>query len=288
MAYGAILGQRRGLYPQIVVTLSPAESNIQVTATYNGSTVSALSVNGVAVLNVYGYGTWIVGAEDKTQNVVVDTVKQYSVSITLTRGTPLSSITVGQFVKLNESGSPVEFYVAKHDYESGLNGAGRTLLVRKNVYDIRAWDAGNVNVYASSDINAWFNGTYKALFSSEVQTAMGTTKFYCTSDNDNYTVGTLERAVFALSVTELGESHPYANTEGSTLPIASTLQIAYRNGSATTQWTRSPFKGGPAALELSSSGSAFFRDCNDSNGSRPAFTLPGTISVDENNNIIVP
>ena len=211
----------------------------------------------------------------------------YRTSVVGPSGIPLSDYAEGDLIKLNEGGSPVEFYVAKHDYESSLNGAGRTLVVRKDTYDDRVWDNDSVNVYASSDINAWFNGTYKALFSSEVQTAMGTTKFYCTSDNDNYTVGTLERAVFALSVTELGESYPYANTEGSTLPIASTLQIAYRNGSATTQWTRSPFKGGPAALELSSSGSAVFRNCNDSHGSRPAFTLPSTLLFNPDTNEVV-
>lgn len=53
----------------------------------------------------------------------------------LATGTPLSDIPEGTLVKINESGSPVEFYVAKHDYETGLNGAGRTLLVRRYCYD---------------------------------------------------------------------------------------------------------------------------------------------------------
>ncbi len=34
----------------------------------------------------------------------------------------LSTFAEGSIVKINESGSPVEFYVAKHDYESALNG----------------------------------------------------------------------------------------------------------------------------------------------------------------------
>ena len=49
----------------------------------------------------------------------------------------LSDMEEGALVKLKESGSPVEFYVAKHDYESELNGSGRTLLVRKDCYDNR-------------------------------------------------------------------------------------------------------------------------------------------------------
>ena len=52
-------------------------------------------------------------------------------------GIPLSDYEEGALIKLNEGGSPVEFYVSKHDYESGLNGAERTLVVRKAVYDNR-------------------------------------------------------------------------------------------------------------------------------------------------------
>lgn len=48
--------------------------------------------------------------------------------------TPLAELPEGSIIKLNEDDTPVEFYVAKHDYESDLNGAGRALLVRKDCY----------------------------------------------------------------------------------------------------------------------------------------------------------
>lgn len=202
-------------------------------------------------------------------------------------GTMLSNFEEGALVKLNENGSPVEFYVAKHDYEPDLNGAGRTLLVRKDCYDNRAWDAGNVNAYASSDIDAWFNGDYKNLLDPSIQTAIGTTKFRYTPGNGNNTVGTLERAIFALSFTELGQSHSRANREGSALPIASTLQIAYQGGSATTQWTRSPFKPGTNyAWRLVSDGGINNDVCRSSRGSRPVFTLPSTIRADDTSLIV--
>lgn len=203
-------------------------------------------------------------------------------------GTPLSDYEEGSLIKLNEGGSPVEFYVAKHDYESGLNGAGRTLVVRKDCYDNRVWDSGNVNAYASSDLDSWFNGTYKALLDPSIQTAIGTTKFYYTPGKGNNTVGTLERAIFALSLTELGQSHTYANTEGSALPIASTLRIAYRNGSATAQWTRSPYTDGTSdAFRLNSNGGINVNYCDLSYGSRPAFTLPSTILINPDTNEVV-
>ena len=59
----------------------------------------------------------------------------YRTSLVGPSGIPLSDYEEGDIIKLNEGGSPVEFYVSKHDYESGLNGSGRTLVVRKDTYD---------------------------------------------------------------------------------------------------------------------------------------------------------
>lgn len=190
--------------------------------------------------------------------------------------TTLGNKSTGSIIKLKENGTLVDFYVAKHDYESSLNGAGRTLVVRKDTYDDRVWDSGNVNAYASSDLDSWFNSTYKNMLDADIRSLIGTTKIRYTPGNGNNTVGTLERAIFALSLTELGQSHTYANTEGSALPIASTLRIAYHNGSATTQWTRSPdtyYTG--YAWRLNSDGSIGGDGyCNSSSGSRPAFHSP--------------
>lgn len=203
-------------------------------------------------------------------------------------GKQLSDYVEGDIVKIPENGTSVEFYVAKHDYESELNGNGRTLVVRKDCYDNRVWDSGNVNAYASSDLDSWFNGTYKNMLDADIRSLIGTTKIRYTPGNRNNTVGTLERAIFALSLAELGQSHTYANVEGSALPIASTLQIAYQGGSATTQWTRSPSTSGTnIAWKLYPNGYVINDYCNVSNGSRPAFTLPSTTKFDPDTNIII-
>lgn len=200
----------------------------------------------------------------------------------------LSAVTPGTLVKLNESGSPVQFYVAAQNYESSLNGAGRTLVVRKDCYDNRVWDSGNVNAYASSDLDSWFNSTYKNMLDADIHSLIGTTKIRYTPGNGNNTVGTLERAIFALSLTELGQSHSYANTEGSALPIASTLRIAYRNGSATTQWTRSPYTYYTyVAWRLYSNGGINNSGCLSSDGSRPAFTLPSSLYVSDDGAVVL-
>ena len=192
----------------------------------------------------------------------------------------LSGKTEGQTIQLPENGRMVEFYVAKLDYESALNGAGRVLLVRKDCYDLRAWDAGDVNAWASSDLLTWLNGTYKALFPEEVQTAMGTTTYYYTPGNGNNTVTTRSDAVFQASATELGESENWFNVEGSSLPIADQLKIAYLNGSAKPQWTRSPRTTNYTNLAamLSSTGNVDDNLCSYYDGSRPCFTLPSTFT----------
>lgn len=202
--------------------------------------------------------------------------------------TTLGNKSVGSIVKLKENGVLVDFYVAKHDYENGLNGSGRTLVVRKDCYDTRQWHTSNVNAYATSAIDTWLNSTYKNLLDADIRGVIGTTKIKYTPGNGNTTVGTLERAIFLLSVTELGRSASYANTEGTALSIASSLQIAYLNGSAVVQWTRSPNTSGTNnAYCLSTSGNVGNYYCNYTYGSRPAFTLPSTLSVSDDGSVSV-
>ncbi len=197
--------------------------------------------------------------------------------------TSLGNLAEGTLITIKENGAPVEFYVAKQNYEEGLNGDGRTLVVRKDVHSDQVWDAENVNAYAESDIDAWFNGTYKNTLSRAVQTMIGTTEFYYTLGNNHNSVSSLERAVFALSLTELGYSHLSANTEGSTLPVVSALQVAYLNGNASSHWTRSPVRNNnSAAWKMTSSGGFGSSGTYSTGGARPAFTLPSTARVSGN------
>lgn len=202
--------------------------------------------------------------------------------------TTLGNKSVGSIVKLKENGVLVDFYVAKHDYENGLNGSGRTLVVRKDCYDTRQWHTSNVNAYATSAIDTWLNSTYKNLLDADIRGVIGTTKIKYTPGNGNTTVGTLERAIFLLSVTELGRSASYANTEGTALSIASSLQIAYLNGSAVVQWTRSPYTSlTNYAYYLHTNGNVNYNYCYNTHGSRPAFTLPSTLSVSDDGSVSV-
>ena len=198
-------------------------------------------------------------------------------------GILLSEIAEGSIVKLNENGSPVEFYVACHNYESALNGEGRTLLVRKDCYDSRVWHSSDVNAYATSDINSWLNSTYKSLLDDGVQTAIDMTKFYYTPGNGTTSVTTLKRSIFLLSATELGKSANNCNTEGTVLPISNILDIAYRDGTKYYQWTRSPYRNRVEHVFLvNPSGGLNGSLCTYTSGSRPCFTLPSTAVFDKN------
>ena len=182
-----------------------------------------------------------------------------------------------------------ESLLAKHSYEPDLNGAGRELLVRKDGYAAQAWNGSNLNGYANSDIDTFFNETYISVLSSFVQNLIGTTKFRYTPGYRDWSLSTLERAVFALSLTELGGSNSNANVEGSTLPIASQLTIAYRNGSPDEQWTRSPYTDeyiSAAAWFLDAAGNVRNSNCYEKYSARPCFTLPNTALVDADLNLI--
>lgn len=200
--------------------------------------------------------------------------------------TTLGNKATGSIIKLKENGTLVDFYVACHNYEQSLNGAGRTLVVRKDVYDQRQWHSSNVNAWASCTMRSWLNSTYKALLDADIQEAMGTTTYRYTPGNGSWGVTTRSDAVFLLSLTELGQSHSYANVEGSALPIASTLRIAYQGGSATTQWTRSPYTYDTgSAWWLYSNGSINYDYCTNTYGSRPAFTLPSSLYVSDDGSV---
>ena len=204
----------------------------------------------------------------------------------LSSGIKLSELSEGEIIKIKESGNPVEFYIAKHDYEIRLNGFGRTLVVRKEVYDQRQWNTSNANAWASSIMRSWLNSTYKAMLDANIQEAMSTTTYYYTPGVSVWRVGTRSDAVFLLSATELGKSGDWINVEGSALPTASGLQIARRNGVATTQWTRSPCTESNSVIKIDTEGDTINENCTANGGSRPAFTLPSTALVDSDNNLI--
>lgn len=199
---------------------------------------------------------------------------EYNVTnVTLTRSVSLSSKSEGTLIRINENGSPQLFYLAQHNYQSDLNGTGRTLMVRKNIYSLGAFDSGRSNKYSGSDIDTTLANTYKSKLSSKVQSMIGSTKFPCNNE-------TLTRSVFALSMTEFSYADITAPIEGDPVPIYETLRVAYYEGQSRDQWTRTKSTvASNYVYTILTTGSFTTRTASAYLGIRPAFTLPADATL---------
>lgn len=207
-------------------------------------------------------------------------------------GIMLSTLSEGTLIKINENGSPIEFYITKHNYQSDLNGNGRTLVVRKDAWDTYRWNEDLdywLSDYVYSRIPAYLNGTYKNMFSAKVKSLMSTTKFY--SGDGNYDdTSTLTQSIFLPSYVEMGLTNNERNHytyEGTLFPIYKTLILCYYNSTKVTWNTRT---GVPNYSEtyfwaVDPSGEGVMRHCGrywheGDSYLRPCFTLPETSTVD--------
>ena len=83
------------------------------------------------------------------------------------------------FVYLMEGSTKVKFYVLAHNYESGLNGKGRTLFCRESPATSGTHTTSEKNTYTPDSNNeaTWYKRTYVNKFSDEVRGLIGTTKY---------------------------------------------------------------------------------------------------------------
>ena len=205
-------------------------------------------------------------------------------SATPMAGTPLAELAEGTLIKILENGAPVEFYLAKHNYEPNLNGQGRELVVRKDSpRDMSFSDYS----YELTEIYRWFRGTYKNRFSQNVISLMGTTKFpylrkvFISFGNYDIENDVLESSVSALSSIELGCTAIFNSSsyqQGSILSIAAALRHYDR------QWSRTPMIRTDSPPTILQNG-GYSLDSGD-HPVLPAFTLPSTALVDQNLNLI--
>lgn len=188
-------------------------------------------------------------------------------------GTPLSQLAEGTIIKINQMGSPTEFILAKHNYQSDLNGPGRELIVKKDAFRSVKWSADTSNAWETSVARSEANG-YKAWLSSSVQEYIGTTSYYYY--NGSYS----ERAIisdgcFLLSFAELAPgAASYDRYDGQYL---STANIILANSSI---WTRSSVATDwHSAWIVNDNNSAGTQDVQRTADIKPCFTLPSTCTV---------
>lgn len=190
-------------------------------------------------------------------------------------GTPLSQFAEGTIIKINESGSPVEFYIAKHNYESNLNGSGRTLVTRKEFCDLHTYRG----------LETYLNEEYLNVFDNFVKELIGQTSYKAIQYQGTATETAAIFLPAAQELKEKGSSYTVPPPEVDILPIA-TILLGEKE-----QWTRSKKYEGSQYLNYtvySLTESGAWRACGVGvkNNYRPLFTLPDTSMIDNSFNLI--
>lgn len=195
------------------------------------------------------------------------------------------------FVYLMEDDAKVKFYVLAHNYESGLNGKGRTMFCRESPAE-----TGKGISISSSYINK---------FTSAAQKWISNTKYkyqYVDSVFGQYSeVKTDSARFFSISATELGKGDADLE-DGSVLSAAARTRVGYIQKSINASfWTRSP-KDGSSGYHKDSDGENVYEynymccvsgasgstisfsrvdSSKYSRGRLPCFTLPETLYIDK-------
>lgn len=206
------------------------------------------------------------------------------------------------------------------------NGKGLSLLARSSktvlshVWSTKSasYDSRFTNIYSGSTIDEWLNGEYFRTLDSSISSKIKNTNIrvspgpqtYKDDDgNSNTTDGSavtwISRKVFLLSATELGMSSSVSGIteEGTALPNCS--EMLYNIiGSSNYAWTRSrcfdatPFAypeffnyNSSAVVSPSKSNNSYYTYTAISDVTKkypvfPAFTLPATLEVDVNGNVL--
>ena len=214
------------------------------------------------------------------------------------------------YVYLMEDDVKVKFYVLRHNYESSLNGMGRTMFCRESPATSGTHTTSNLNSYAPDSNNeaTWYKETYANKFSDKVRGLIGTTKYigqyvrmsYTQTGNPSKSVlesDTYESSFFPISTAEVGGSDFSDGSAFSSAAISRIGSIRTRYGSGI--WTRSPSmtntgtstsgfpnkyyyaNGKYIASASGSSLSTAEGTYGTSYGYLPCFTLPETLYIDK-------
>ena len=200
-------------------------------------------------------------------------------SATPIAGIAPSTLPEGTLLRLGENGKGVLFYLAKHDYQSDLNGEGFNLCVRKDIYEQVQFVVGGNSLYANGPLDTSQNITYKEILDEDIKSKILETRIYYTPGGSNQSISTISRFVFSLSGYEYGQTLYAMNNEGSILPTADMIRISNFNGVAANHWTRSPrLNPQPTyACYIRQNGSIHSSISTNELGSRPAFCIPNDL-----------
>jgi len=215
----------------------------------------------------------------------------------------LGTKAVGSVLKLNLNGSPKNCIVVHQGKPSSLydDSCDGTWVLMQDIHSTRQWDGSN-NDYKNSDIHSWLNGTFLNLFDANIREAIKQVKIpYHNGTGSSGSVASgangLSCKIFLLSGYELGwtkSDNSYFPQDGAKLDYftagtgsaANNKRIAKYNGSATGWWTRSPSTGDSNGVwYVDSDGRYRHWGYYGTDGVRPAFVLPSTLSVSDDGTV---
>lgn len=215
-------------------------------------------------------------------------------------GEPGSGLAVGSGVKFPFNGGQMRGIVVHQGlpsggevtYDSSCNGIW---IWFKDAYTVRQWNSTQNNHYAGSTIHAYLNGDFHNLFDASIKGAIKQVKIpYISRAGSGAPVDDgaegLSCKVFLLSHIEVGFPDTYSyviNVDGiklsyfilGTTDDANSKRITLYNGSAVYAWLRSSVDPEASydytcAAAIYTTGANGYRECNTSQGVRPAFILP--------------
>lgn len=215
----------------------------------------------------------------------------------ISTGTSAGDIDVGATVKINENGQPVDYLVVHQGLPSDIYDASceGTWLLRKDIAENRAWDSGNVNDYANSDINAYLNGDWLTRYDSDVAGQIVQAKIPYVNGTGGSAVASgtngLGVKAFLLGGYEVGwtkTNNQYLPIDGSSLSyfqntaLTDSKRIAYLNGAAAYWWLRSPRSDNQNDVwRVDQVGFLSVPDAKGSYGIRPCIILPFSFKFKE-------
>ena len=211
----------------------------------------------------------------------------------------IDTLTVGSSVYVNENGSPVEYLVVQQGipdatlYDSSCDGVW---LMRKDLYEKRAWNDSAENNYSESTMHEYLNGTFLGLFDSEIQNLIKQVKVpYGIGGTSTVNSGAngVSTKVFLPSSAEVGlyspSDYPVDGACWSYFNGASdSLRVARLDGTITYWWLRSPDVNSNGVWTIIGTGTTKYSySAVAVYGVRPCIILPYNTKIDTNTNTII-
>jgi hypothetical protein len=211
----------------------------------------------------------------------------------------LGTKAVGSKVQLKLGGVKKNFIIVHKGKPSSLydDSCNGVWLLQEDIQETRQWQSTNVNKLESSEIQAYLNSTYLALFDANIQAQIKQVKIPYRQNGgsggtDRSGANGLSCKIFLLSAKEVGFSDTYIPNDGAKLDYfnsgngTDTKRVAKYNGSATYWWLRSPRTVNTDFVwDVDSDGQYSGSFAITTYGVRPALVLPTDLLVSDDGTV---